>query len=449
MADATEAVLQAVPDTVTAIPFQPGLGKSTLIRALLAVMAQEFQDRTSIARAIGGVIVVVEKTAEAEELETLCNTQRAERPVAKAVFSPNDYNLALRRCINGTAQSYSECPGRSCRDYAHCPLVQSARQTHSTPILIISHARYQHHMENMSALLPWEDESGQYIRTLLLVDELPQLTEDNVMNLRTINQFESMFDQLKPSYQVQLRKAKSTLLYLWHDAIRSPFFRLLHSAPEHCSLFGTVSQQELKTAGFTEDRLQKLRNAIVNYTGTEDCGSVHLVDALLTAKAAYYAVGQDTSFFFPRLKALHGGTLRLDSMPSVMGMQDITLAREIVQMVFRSALRNHGGTEPIELWLLQPPNGVIRYLQSYFVDGQIQEISEPPTECQLAMAKGKTYMGEQTHAAKVLEFLVNLPLGRRVTPEQIREATGLTRISSKKRGNTRRSVPTLRSIYRP
>lgn len=32
------------------------------------------------------------------------------------------------------------------------------------------------------------------IRTLLLVDELPQLTEDNVMNLRTINQFESMFD---------------------------------------------------------------------------------------------------------------------------------------------------------------------------------------------------------------------------------------------------------------
>lgn len=308
LADATEAVLQAVPGTVTAIPFQPGLGKSTLIRALLAVMAQEFQDRTSIAQAIGGVIVVVEKTAEAEELETLCNTHRTERPVAKAVFSPNDYNLALGRCINGTAQSYSECPGRSCRDYALCPLVQSARQTHSTPILIISHARYQHYMENMSALLPWEDESGQYIRTLLLVDELPQLTEDNVMNLRTINQFESMFDQLKPSYQAQLRKAKSTLLYLWHDAIRSPFFRLLHSAPEHCSLFGTVSQQELETAGFTEDRLQKLRNTIVNYTGTEDCGSVHLVDVLLAAKAAYYAVGQDTSFFFPRLKALHGET---------------------------------------------------------------------------------------------------------------------------------------------
>ena len=44
---------------------------------------------------------------------------------------------------------------------------------------------------------------------------------------------------------------------------------------------------------------------------------------------------------------MQGGTLRLDSLPSVMDMQDITLAREIVQMVFRSALRNHGGTELI------------------------------------------------------------------------------------------------------
>ena len=36
---AVKTVLRPTPGTVTAIPFQPGLGKSTLIRALLEVFA--------------------------------------------------------------------------------------------------------------------------------------------------------------------------------------------------------------------------------------------------------------------------------------------------------------------------------------------------------------------------------------------------------------------------
>ena len=40
LAQAVEAVLQAVPGTATAIPFQPGIGKSTLIRALLVVFSR-------------------------------------------------------------------------------------------------------------------------------------------------------------------------------------------------------------------------------------------------------------------------------------------------------------------------------------------------------------------------------------------------------------------------
>ena len=39
LAKSVEAVLQAVPGTATAIPFQPGLGKSTLIRALLMIFS--------------------------------------------------------------------------------------------------------------------------------------------------------------------------------------------------------------------------------------------------------------------------------------------------------------------------------------------------------------------------------------------------------------------------
>lgn len=91
LSHAVEAVLQAAPGTVTAIPFQPGLGKSTLIRALLKVLSLEFQQNTLIAQTIGGVIIAVEKTVEAEELELLCNGNGEQEPVARAISSPNDY----------------------------------------------------------------------------------------------------------------------------------------------------------------------------------------------------------------------------------------------------------------------------------------------------------------------------------------------------------------------
>ncbi len=136
LAQAVESVLQAVPGATVAIPFQPGLGKSTLICALLKVLSFEFQRNTLIGQTVGGVIVVVEKTEEAEELEQLCNGPGGQHPVAKAISAPNDYNLSQGRCLNGTAACYEECPRRGCPDYDICELMQSVRQIHSTPILI-------------------------------------------------------------------------------------------------------------------------------------------------------------------------------------------------------------------------------------------------------------------------------------------------------------------------
>ena len=226
LAKAIEAVLQISPGTATAIPFQPGLGKSTLIRALLEVFSNEFRENTSIAQAIGGVIVVVEKTAEADELEELCNGPENRPPVARAISAPNDYNLAQGKCLNGTATTYKECPGRSCPDYSDCPLAQSASQTHDTPILVMLHARYQRHMEDMTPFLTWENEDGEHTRTLLLVDELPPMIEDNALNLEVLNKIESELAQFKPSYQLQCWKEKATVLYEWNAAMRSPYFQL-------------------------------------------------------------------------------------------------------------------------------------------------------------------------------------------------------------------------------
>lgn len=602
LAQAVEAVLQAVPGTATAIPFQPGLGKSTLIRALLEVFSNEFRENTSIAQAIGGVIVVVEKTAEADELEELCNGPENRPPVARAISAPNDYNLAQGKCLNGTAATYRECPGRNCPDYADCPLTQSASQTHDTPILIMLHARYQRHMEDMTPFLTWENEDGEHTRTLLLVDELPSMIEDNALDLDVLNKIESELAQFKPSYQRQLWKEKSNLLYEWNVSMRSPYFQLSRTVRNCYGMYGLVSHKELEEAGFIPKKLETLTALLAEYLGTENHASTRLVKDLKYAENAYYAVGQDFSLFFPKLRKVCGenqpatflfsgtaslspelsrnpdikcfpdknlesfgrlriniqrgdlfnssksglakkqnraalvswfhyilpqiaqnhkkillvtykgyaealwnslqdfhdllipyigsdgqaqsllpyfgglngsnlyrestcvicaglnrfeprdyisrtlaldfngacrdeintvlevseGKCRLDSFPCVMEMQDITLARDIVQLVFRSALRNHGETRPIELWILQPPNGVIQHLKNYFIDCQIREHTELPESCRTAAVISREYMGEQSHAGKLLSFLMVWDGRTSLTPKQIRTATGLS-----------------------
>ena len=602
LAKAVEAVLQAVPGTATAIPFQPGLGKSTLIRALLMIFSGEFLENTPIAQTIGGVIVVVEKTAEAEELEELCNGPGDRSPVARAISAPNDYNLAQGKCLNGTATSYQECLGRSCPDYADCPLVQSASQIHDTPILIMLHARYQWYMEDMSPFLTWEDSSGLHSRTLLLVDELPPMIEDNALNLDVINNIESELARFKPSYQPQFWKEKAAVLYEWSTVMRTPYFQLSKTVRKCRGMDGLVSHKELEEAGFTTERLEHLTSLFVKYLGTTDHPSIQLAGILKSADSAYFAVGQDFSLFFPRLRKICGegqpatclfsgtaslspelsqnpdikcfpdqnleffdrlqiniqrgdsfnssksglskkqnqaalvawfhyilpqiakdhkkillvtyksyaeafwnslhdfqeilnhkigtegqpktllpyfgglngsnlyrestcvicaglnrfeprdyisrtlaldsdgtcrdkintvleveeGKCRLDSFPCIMDVQDITLARDIVQLVFRSALRNHGEAQPIDLWILQPPNGVVQHLKNYFIDCQIREHTELPESCRTAATIGRTYMGKPTHASQLLKFLAGWDGKTNLTPTQIRKATGIS-----------------------
>ena len=117
---------------------------------------------------------------------------------------------------------------------------------------------------------------------------------------------------------------------------------------------------------------------------------------------------------------------QLTQMPPVMELQDITLAQDIVQLVFRSALRMHGETRPISLWLFQPPKGTVEHIRRYFGDCTIEEVNDLPPECAIAKARGARHMGEPTHAAKLLQYLVSEWTAPTVTPDEIRKATGLT-----------------------
>lgn len=123
--------------------------------------------------------------------------------------------------------------------------------------------------------------------------------------------------------------------------------------------------------------------------------------------------------------AEEGKPVRCDQIPSVQAMENITLARDLVQLVFRSALRKHGEQDPIEFWLLHPPDAVLEHLRSYFADCQIGVIPELLESCRHLATASRRYKSEETHAAKLLRWLENNQ-SQEFTPEDIRSQTGLT-----------------------
>lgn len=92
-------------------------------------------------------------------------------------------------------------------------------------------------------------------------------------------------------------------------------------------------------------------------------------------------------------------------LTAVTDIANLTLARDLVQLVFRSMLRKHGETEPIDLWLIQPPEPVLLHLQAFFEDCRVVRYTDVPPECEMEVSANRTVNGELTHAAKLLRWL--------------------------------------------
>lgn len=295
-------ILQATAGTVAAVQLVPGGGKSTVIRALLTVFSRRLRNMDDpISKRIGGVIVVVEKSAEAHFLEVLCN-RAAGREIAVVIEAPNDYNLSQGWCLNGQAHTFEECPRRKCPDYTVCPLAKAKERTQETPILILLHARYQRYAEDMSPFLLWYCGEQIYRRSLLLVDELPDFFEEHIISLKVLNDAETELDSIKPSFTIAAQRTKHSLLYLWSAAVRIPFFKLSRSLR---SSWGIVTPSQLAEAGFDHEKLIELAAALDRYAAETKAGM--LVRSLLKGNSIYFCVGKTLELILPRLKQL-GGT---------------------------------------------------------------------------------------------------------------------------------------------
>ena len=587
---AAEAILEGNPGEIVAIPFRPGFGKSTLIRAILEVLAQEFSARTPISETIGGIIIVVEKTSEGEELERLCNDLTSCR-VATSIASANDYTLGQGRCFNGSAHSFQECPHRSCPDYNQCPLMHTMRRVAHTPILILLHARYQRFQADMSPFLVWRDDTKEWRRTLLLVDELPDMIDTQALDTQKLNALDSELTQLYPSHNPHLSRLKEYVHIRFSCDMIQPYNRLRGVIQqkryrEHRP-HGILTWQEFKQAGFDMQKLECLRRALVDYLPPGAHPTLDIVDLLLNQQAFFYAIGKDIQLYLPRLRQLDGrlatflfsgttslspeltrnpsvsvlpdcsresfgrltihlqhsrfscsregfqsesnraaflawllellprlrprkvllitykewagyfwgkltdfhdilipyigsdGTaqnmlpyfggmngsnlyressciiclglnrydpvayiskaLALDpdqtilqqvqqgEVSQVEEMQYLTLARDLVQLIFRSSLRNHGETTPVDLWLLEAPDEVALLLLDYFGDCRFEEYLALPYQSEVAAVIAKRWRGQQTNAGKLLETLQRLDGTTELSSQMLRQKAGLTK----------------------
>lgn len=302
LGNVAESILSATPGTVTAVPLVPGGGKSTLIRALLCVFSLLFTIMDNpLAQKLGGVIVVVEKSAEAHELEELCNSTAGQRAAA-VIEAPNNYNLR-NGCPNGTATRFEECARRQCPDYAGCSLAQAASRTEETPILILLHARYQRYMEDMTSFLMWYAGNRAFRRALLLVDELPAMFGDDRLCLPALNEAEIEIDQLRASYRPEQRLLKQDILFLWNKAVRTPFFKLSRLPQCQHSRCGLVTEEMFASAGFHKDDLSILLDKLLAYV--EHTKAMDFVNALLSGNRTYHSMDQTFTLFVPRLKQLN------------------------------------------------------------------------------------------------------------------------------------------------
>ena len=107
-------------------------------------------------------------------------------------------------------------------------------------------------------------------------------------------------------------------------------------------------------------------------------------------------------------------------------MQDTLLANNLVRAIFRTDMRNHSSDKHVDVWLLQPPDDVVRYVQAAFPGCRVEHVSEVPQEVTISAPIEQTYAGKTPYYVRLLNALYELPVGTVTTPHDLYRLAGLT-----------------------
>lgn len=141
-------------------------------------------------------------------------------------------------------------------------------------------------------------------RSLLLVDELPNLFDEGRIDRQKLNRADDQMEELFPSINKTSWGTKKNLHYWLSTAIRYPFERLERILCRGSGQYGLIERSQMEEAGFCEVKLraslEAFRRCSIDTTAEE------ITNALLKAKELYFGVGQTFSLFLPKLRTLGG-----------------------------------------------------------------------------------------------------------------------------------------------
>ena len=381
--EALSAIVKTVLDDslqgVFAVPLVPGGGKSTLLRALLTVFAEVFHDMPGpIAQRLGGVVVVVEKTSEGDELEDLCNSglEPGEPAVARLISSTNDYNLQQGKCLTGTAATYADCLRKDCPSAAVCPLLNAMMHLAETPVLILLHARLAQHLPDLTSFTTWCQADGtEHRRTLILIDECPALVREEVVSTLTINAAENDLLAQRDSRPWERRYLKRMVQGSWNHAIRIPFDRLNGQLSREKRDAAVLTPEELSDVGMTGSVPRETQEWLTKYKAPPFSPAVRMTEALLQETGKFFHFGKNLEVVVPSLQTIRSdGPLRsfifsgtagllpelalnpdIDLLPTELPESyerlTIHVQRDGVIGMTRTGLQRSGAVQAVALWL--------------------------------------------------------------------------------------------------
>lgn len=301
------AILNYVEGKVVAIPLVPGGGKSTVLRSILRVLSKFIAEGVEgILDYIGGVVVVVQTIAEMHALEAVCQEAAPDYPICRVIEGLNEAKLK-NSCVAGIATCFDECLREDCEKYDECSLMTPHQDSHSTPILIISHVRYDWFIDSPNPLLTWTSLDGiVFQRRMVLVDEAPQLTDIQPLDASFMYVLSGKICNPKnirhPDYSG----------YKWRRYALDCYFslqRVIFRSKPYDADFGEVTAEMLDEAELNSDQLYSTR-CILEENGKNQLvlrEAKKVIDALASGRRMFFHISSgETTIYCPKLKEPHG-----------------------------------------------------------------------------------------------------------------------------------------------
>ena len=276
--EVTREILRASGPGIQVIPARAGSGKSTWIRAFLLVLCKLWVEKDPLAEALGGVLLVVQKVEDLNEIVDLLQQTYpgADSSMAVALQSLTKSGRDRGLCLNPDVKDYVDCDKRTCLYASDCPLITINEEGPRAFLLGVTQARFYAMRRDgcLDELLYRirRPEQSPIPRRFILFDEKPELYQICALDLERINQASSSLEKLVQQRKLADHQACALQTGL-SIHIKAPFQAVRKEMGtdrvevDFCSLNGMTEQR----AGYLDFRSRLLQRPDLMSGPLRDC----------------------------------------------------------------------------------------------------------------------------------------------------------------------------------